>query len=57
MEYWYRIGVCIDKKWKYIIVDTKEEMLAEVDDKACLADRITIKKIERISLKEKEGNN
>lgn len=45
----YRIGWYCEreKKWKYITVASMEEMLAEVADKACLSDKVSVRAIPR----------
>lgn len=39
----YKIGWCNHGKWKYIVVNTHAEMLAEVADKTALSDKISIR--------------
>ena len=43
----YKIGWYseMEKRWKYITVGSMEEMLAEVADKACLSDKVSIRAI------------
>ncbi len=45
----YKIGwQSYNGKWKYITVNSKTEMLAEVADKSILSDKISIRRIESI---------
>lgn len=43
----YKIGWYSEreKKWKYITVGSMDKMLAEVADKACLSDKVSIRAI------------
>lgn len=38
----YRIGWRKDGKWHYIVVNTKQDMLAEVADKTLLSDKVSV---------------
>ena len=42
----YKIGWFSHGKWKYIIVNTYEEALAELADKTCLSDKVSYRAIQ-----------
>lgn len=41
----YRIGWEKNGKWYYINVESKADMLAEVDDKMSISDKVRVKRI------------
>ena len=51
----YKIGWYNErqKRWHYIIVNTREELIAEVADKTCLSDKVSIRKVKKEMQKEK----
>ena len=54
MKVQYRIGWERNGKWKYIIVDSDEDMLAEVADKTCLSDKVSVRRLRKVDLKEEK---
>lgn len=49
----YRIGwQSSEGKWKYITVNTKAEMLAEVADKSMISDKVSVRRIKSVRIAE-----
>lgn len=50
----YRIGWEKNGKWKYILVYTEEDMLAEVADKMCMSDKVSVRRIKKVNIPKEE---